>query len=101
MQDFFQDDDAGTRMSELGKRIRKSEMYPAILGAIAGGIAGAVIALLIAGNRRPRTAASNATEAIAKPARASWSPREIIELITLGAALGKQVRAWWQARDKH
>ncbi len=57
--DWFDDDELPERMNEFGKRIKKSEAYPAILGAIAGGIAGALMAAIIAGMLAPKRSASN------------------------------------------
>ncbi len=100
MRDYF--DDAPERLDELARRVRKSEAYPAILGAIAGGIAGAFIALLITGMRSAGRSANSAETTAPTQARArgGWTPREVVELLTVGAAIAKQAREWYRGRAK-
>ncbi len=85
------------RINALARQVRKSEAYPAVLGALAGGIAGALIALIISGMRAPRHADSGEVKS---SARGGWSPREVLELLAVGTALAKQVREWYQERSK-
>ncbi|MBI3537009.1 MAG: hypothetical protein HY070_05575 [Chloroflexi bacterium] len=104
IKDFFEDEEVPEKLNRAAKKIRQSDAYPALLGAIAGGIAGALIAALIAGMLAPRRGAGSDTppeQATKKSnARAGWSPREILELVTIGAALAKQIRAWAAEREK-
>jgi hypothetical protein len=95
------------------QKIRKSEAYPALLGALAGGIAGALLAALIA--RRapaPRVAAEAERAPVSTPAPAipsaglripgGLSVNELVQLITIGTTLARQAQAWAQnnARGK-
>lgn len=77
--------------------VRKSEAYPAILGAIAGGIAGALMAALIAGGRSARRGGDESVNATVRP---SWSPRDIVQLATIVAALVKQVQLWYREQKR-
>ena len=96
MQDYFRDENVPERISDAAKKIRQSEAYPAVLGAIAGGIAGALVAALIAGmlsSRRGSSANGSADAGAAKSnGRGGWSPRDVLELLAVGAGLAKQVR---------
>lgn len=86
-----------TRVGEVAKEFRKSEVYPAVVGGIAGGIAGALIAALIAS----RGASSRADAG--KPAKASgggWSMREVLSLATLAASLARQAQAFLKEQEK-
>ncbi len=92
--------DAQAMMERAGlivKEIRKSEAYPAILGAVAGGIAGALIAAIIAGGRSSRRAEGESLKATARP---SWSSRDLIQLATVVTALVKQAQSWYREQKR-
>ena len=82
--------------------VRKSEAYPAIIGAIAGGIAGALIAALIAGSRSSRRADAEreSVNPVRASARPSWSPRDVVQLVTVVAALVKQAQSWYREQKR-
>jgi hypothetical protein len=84
-----------TRVTEVAKALRKSEVYPALVGGVAGGIAGALIAALIAG-RRPSPAPPPAAPAETARTRLgiNWSIKDVMQLVTVVAALAKQIQEW-------
>ncbi len=90
------------RISELSAEIRKSDAYPAIVGGIAGGVAGALMAALIAGRFASRRLAADGSSnhSPAKESRARWSPREMVELVTVVASLVRQARQWYLQRER-
>lgn len=95
--------DAQALMERAGvivKEIRKSEAYPAILGAVAGGIAGALIATIIAGGRSSRRAEGESLNAVNATARPSWSPRDFVQLATVVTALVKQAQSWYREQKR-
>lgn len=88
------------RVRVLAAEVRKSEAYPAILGAIAGGVAGALLAVIIAGSRSARRADDESSKTLGASARSGWSPRDIVQLATVVATLAKQVQAWYQEQKR-
>lgn len=80
--------------------VRKSEAYPAILGAIAGGVAGALMAVIIAGGRSARRGSDESSKTLGASARPGWSPRDVVQLATVVAALAKQVQSWYQEQKR-
>jgi hypothetical protein len=83
------------RVGEVAKEVRRSEAYPAIVGAIAGGIAGALVAAIIAGRGSARR-----EELGAKESGGGWSPRDIVQLVAVVAALARQVQAWLKEQER-
>jgi len=98
MQQQFDAPEMITRVGEVAKEIRKSEAYPVIVAAVAGGIAGALMATIIAGRAasRPADAAPNA----AKESRGGWALRDVVQLLTVGGTLARQVQAWLKEQEK-
>lgn len=88
------------RVQVLVGEVRKSEAYPAILGALAGGVAGALMAALIAGGRSARRADGELPKTLGASARPGWSPRDFVQLATVVAGLAKQFQAWSQEQKK-
>lgn len=86
------------RARVLAAEIRKSEAYPAILGAVAGGIAGALMAAIIAGGRSARRTGDEKT--LGTSARPGWSPRDFVQLATVVAGLAKQFQTWSQEQKR-
>ena len=86
------------RAGEVAKEIRKSEAFPALMGAIAGGVVGALIAAIIAGRVSSRRADSSASAA--KEAHGGWALRDVIQLLTVVAALAKQAQAWMKEQEQ-
>jgi hypothetical protein len=87
------------RARGLAKEIRQSEAYPAIIGGIAGGIAGALMAALIASQFSGR-AEPAATKEERRRAQPGFDVREVVKLVTVVAALVKQVRDWYAQEQK-
>lgn len=85
------------RAGEVAKEIRKSEAYPVIVAGVAGGIAGALMAAIIAW-RRPSPKPSPVNDA-AEQGKA-WSIRDLVQLLTVVATLGRQVQAWLNEQKK-
>lgn len=87
------------RAKEIGRDIRESEAYPAILGGIAGGIAGALMAALIASRFAPRSE-SPASENRPTRGRSGFDIRQGVELLAVVASLVKQAREWYSQERK-
>jgi hypothetical protein len=86
-------------LTELRARyeiVRRSEYFPAILGAVAGGLTGALMAGMIAGARRGASDSGRGVETTAgRPGTMlGLSLRDLIQLITVVAALARQLREW-------
>ena len=103
MEDRFDSDAIMERMTKLAREIRKSDLYPAVIGGIAGGIAGALIAAMITGRvvSCANGTASNAGSVDAKVKTKSWAARDVVELITVVAALAKQAKDWYDRERKN
>jgi hypothetical protein len=97
MEDQFDLEAFAFRARQVAKEIRKSEAYPAILGALAGGIAGAMIAAIIAGRGSPRRAE---TTLAAKESKAGWNAKDLAQLVAVAAPLAKQIQAYYSAQRK-
>lgn len=79
------------RAQLVAQELRRSEMFPAVIGGIAGGIAGALMAALIVG----RSAGARESARREKASRRfDWSAREVMQLVTVVVSLLKQLRAW-------
>ncbi len=85
------------RVGEVAREFRKSEAYPVVVAGISGGVAGALMATLIAGRRRSLESARVADEGTQKK---SWALRDVIQLATVIATLGRQVQAWIKEQEK-
>lgn len=86
-------------LAELRARyddVRRSEYFPAILGAVAGGLTGALMAGLISGSRRGGEKVVRVQETNGEQARMilGLSPRDIIQLVTVVTSLARQVQDW-------
>ena len=88
------------RVTEVAKELRKSEAYPAIVGGVAGGVAGALIAAMIAGRRSASPSQVAAPIAAAAKSGIKLSLKDVMQLVTVVAALAKQVQDWTQKQDK-
>jgi glycerol uptake facilitator-like aquaporin len=86
-----------TRVGEVAKEFRKSDVYPAVVGGIAGGIAGALIAAVIASRGSSPRADSFKP---AKDTRGRWSIREVLSLATIVASLARQAQALLKEQEK-
>jgi len=93
MQEEFDSQVMMERAGVVLKEIRKSEAFPAILGALAGGIAGALIAAIIASNRGGRQSAPAET-AQAETGKRAFALRDVVQLLAVVSALAKQVQSW-------
>ena len=98
MQQQFDSRELMARAGEVAKEIRKSDTYPALVGGLAGGLAGALIAAIIAGRASSR--ATEAAPSTAKDGRGGWALRDVMQLLTVGATLAKQVQAWMKEQEK-
>lgn len=76
--------------------VRRSEYFPAVLGAVAGGLSGALMAGLISGTRRSAEKTARAQETAAEQPRVflGLSPRDIVQLVTVVTSLARQVQEW-------
>lgn len=83
-----------TRVGEVAKELRKSDLYPAVVGGIAGGIAGALIAAVIASR------GSSSREPSAKSSKGGWSLKELLSLATVVASLAKQAQSFLKDQEK-
>ncbi len=88
--------------NEVAQRVRRSEAYPALLGAVAGGIAGALMAALIARRAAApmRAPAEDERGAGRKSWLSTWTPKDVLQLLTIGIGLAKQAQAWRQRQRK-
>ncbi len=86
------------RAQLLARELRQSEMFPALLGAIAGGVAGALMAILVAGRRAAPRESTKPRESAARPF--DWSVRDVVQLVTVVASLLKQIQAWTKERGR-
>ncbi len=80
------------RAREVGREIRQSEAYPAIIGGIAGGIAGALMATMIASRYAPRSEPSHQSPSAG---RGGLPARDMVALLGVAAGLVKQAREWY------
>ncbi len=85
-----------TRVGEVAKEFRKSDVYPAVVGGIAGGIAGALIAAVIAS----RGSSSREDSKPAKASRGGWSIKEVLSLATIVASLARQAQSFLKEQRK-
>jgi hypothetical protein len=99
MQQQFDSRELMARAGEVAKEIRKSEAYPALIGGIAGGLAGALIAAIVAGRASSRN--SKVSASAPKDARGGWALRDVMQLLTVGATLAKQVQSWMKEQEKN
>ncbi len=100
------------RVGEVAQAIRKSEAFPALVGGLVGGAVTALIAVLIASralaSRRavaePAVEPAAARAAERPPARtawlASWTLKDLAQLISVAAPLVKQATEVYKARQK-
>jgi hypothetical protein len=98
MQQQFDGRELVARASEVVKEIRKSEAYPALIGGVAGGVAGALIAAIIAG--RATSHRADSTSDASKGARGGWAVKDVVQLLTVVAALARQVQAWMKEQEQ-
>ncbi|MBI5030757.1 MAG: hypothetical protein HZB51_09535 [Chloroflexi bacterium] len=89
-----------TRVSEVAKELRKSEAYPAIVGGVAGGIAGAMMAAIIAGRKASVRPQVDATIEASPRSRFNVSVKDMMQLMTVVAALAKQVQSWKKKQEE-
>lgn len=86
-------------LAELRARyevVRRSEYFPAILGAVAGGLTGALMAGLIAGSRRGPAEPHRERESTGdRPSLLfGLSAKDMVQLTGVVAALARQLREW-------
>lgn len=98
MQQQFDRREMMARAGEIAKEIRQSEAYPALIGGVAGGIAGAMIAALIARRASSRGAAT--APIAAKESRGGWALKDVVQLLTVGATLLRQVQGWLKEQEQ-
>ena len=103
MEERFDTERLVARARELGRALRHSDAYPAIIGGIAGGIAGALMAVLVASRFAPR--AEPAPESSPAGDRRAGAPagldvRQIVQLLAVVAGLIKQAREWYYQERK-
>ena len=97
MQQQFDGRELMERAGAVVKEIRKSDAYPAVIGGLAGGLAGALIAAIIAGRASRSTSAASSN---VKDGHGGWALRDLVQLLTVGATLAKQVQSWMKEQEK-
>ncbi len=75
------------------EKVRHSEYFPAILGAVAGGLTGAIMAGIIAGGRRT-VEVKHETVPESSGIAFGLSARDLVQLGTVVASLARQIRDW-------
>ena len=98
MQQQFDSRELMARAGEVAKEIRKRDAYPALIGGLAGGLAGALIAAIVAGRASSRSTA--AAPKAAEDGHGGWALRDLVQLLTVGATLAKQVQSWMKEQEK-
>ena len=98
MQQQFDGREFMARAGVVAKEIRKSDAYPALVGGMAGALAGALIAAIVAGRASSRHV--NEESRASKDGRGGWALRDVMQLLTVGATLAKQVQTWMKEQEK-
>ena len=98
MRQQFDSPELLVRAGEVAKEIRKSDAFPALIGGLAGGLAGALIAAIIAGRASSRR--TDGESDAPKDAHGGWALRDVMQLLTVGATLAKQVQMWMKEQEK-
>jgi hypothetical protein len=98
MRQQFDSPELLVRAGEVAKEIRKSDAFPALIGGLAGGLAGALVAAIIVGRAAPRS--SNEAASDPKDTHGGWALRDVMQLLTVGATLAKQVQMWMKEQEK-
>lgn len=77
--------------------LRKSEYFPAVLGAVAGGLTGALMAGVISsGKKTEKVVVSSAGESSRHAMFLGMSPKELVQLATVVTGLVRQMQDWRQ-----
>jgi hypothetical protein len=100
MEEPFDIRPLATRARLVLKEAQKSSAFPALIGGIAGGVAGALIAAIISRSIATRNTSSSEYQRTASDHRASWSFRELAELLAIIGPLAKQLQGWYKAQRK-
>jgi hypothetical protein len=101
MEEPFDVEILAKRVRLVASEIRKSDLYPALIGGIAGGIAGALIAAVIArGVSARQTEGAPISRNSAASTSRGWSLREAAELMAIIAPLAKQAQAWYKTQRR-
>ena len=75
--------------------LRKSEYFPAILGAVAGGLTGAVMAGLISGGKKTeKVVVSDSSERARQGVVLGFTAKELVQFATVVAGLVRQMQDW-------
>ena len=98
MQQQFDGQELMARAGEVAKELRKSDAFPALIGGLAGGLAGGLVAAIVAGRASSRNVKAESSDS--KGTRGGWSLRDVMQLLTVGATLAKQVQAWMKEQQK-
>jgi len=88
------------RVNEVMKEIRKSELFPALLGGLAGGVAGALMATLIAGRATARRSDAPAATAHAAPAKPGFALQDLAQLAMVVVSLARQIQTFAKEQKK-
>lgn len=77
--------------------LRKSEYFPAVLGAVAGGLTGAIMAGVISsGKKTEKVVVSGPAETSRQGVVLGMSPKELVQLATVVTGLVRQMQDWRQ-----
>jgi hypothetical protein len=100
-----------TEVSMAWDDLRTSPAFPAIVGGVAGALGGVALMFVLTRLTQPKQALPAAYDADGNPVRVvylpanndvrilGFTPGDLITLVTLGASLYSQVRAWATAQD--
>ncbi|MCL5950764.1 MAG: hypothetical protein M1132_03425 [Chloroflexi bacterium] len=101
MEQQFNTEGMLTRIEEVWKLARRSDIFPAVAGAVAGGIAGALMAVIISGHVSSRRSVQVVETAENETEKKGFSlnARDLVQLVTVVAGLVRQVQAWNRDRE--
>ncbi len=94
MEDRFDSQLMIERAREIGREIRQSDAFPAIIGGIAGGIAGALMATIIVSRYTSRTEPESSPPS-SSSRKGGIAARDMVQLLGVVAGLVKQAREWY------
>ncbi len=80
------------RVEAQFNQLRRSEYFPAIMGAAAGGLAGAIIALLLGSRKRVTVERVTEKAPAEQGVILGFSAKDLLQLATVVASLARQLR---------
>ncbi len=80
------------QLQERFEVLRKSEFFPAIMGAVAGGLTGAIMAGLISSRRGADEAPTGKDRTGSSGVVLGFTAKDLLQLVTIVAQLARQMR---------